>query len=1386
MSVTFLEVIDNLGGSIPWKRWWIPSGFEPRIENGLLIDPDGRYARFLNPDVLVLPDLDDTRCAVLLGDSGSGKSDELEKEARRLRGARASVVHRDLGCYPDWASLRADVFEAEAVREWAAAESGELVLLLDGFDEAFVTVRRLADGISRELRRLPYQRLSLRIAARHSAWPDRLSSDLRSVWPESFANLSLCPLSASDIALAARTVLQDDGTFVREVIEHDVGALASRPIGLRLLLLATRAEGRLPSDRLTLYRRGTEALVMEASPRRREDRDDGPPVARRVRAAEDLAAVSLLSGRTKITRRRDPLANDPASLTVDEVSADSHADLEAVWDSGLMTGLGPTITWAHRSLAEYLGARRLAQLGARAALRLISDPEEPDRVVPQLAGVATWLAAMEPAVFRVLADGEPELLLTPDLALRSHEERATLAGSLIGSLRAGVPPTGRRYYRGLTYPELAEELRPLITDTSRPHWVRREAIKIVADNGIRELDDPLVGLIETTSAAHGPHDYGEDVSLASWAALALEGVADEILVGRLTAIAADATCPAALRAHVLDLLWPKLGAAGVLARVPTDLMRSRSQLARTVAARLMAALESGEVDARVVLGWLDGHPAESHGNDRFDDLAGPVVLAVASSTPVDGDEWSMLGRFCARQAETGGRLFGWRENETDVLPADTRRRLAIATLIESCEGDKRADAFELRAAGLLRTDDLPWWFHRYGHRLDSGEPEERAAHAALTVLAVPDEATFTLAQEALTRHPALQRYVSEWFSPAHMTTYREHQERSARHDEEARRRAVDELFDRGRLHTALAASDWLGVVAELWRPTAIDDGSSRRHHHGVPLSRREPWATLDETEQLEAMTAAESFLAAPPETPGRQEADAAAAAFVLLADEAGDRLDDVPLKTLLSWLPAVLDLAGHHDAAIAMVAAVGTEFSAEVESVLLDRLRAESVGQYVTITDRFGAFATPGLTEELLRLAEGSSTHPQAMASLLQAALAQAPNEAAALALRIVRACPSSRPEPAEGQAVVVDDGDARAWLRAVHASVALLQSNVASAVFDDLLTIFRSNVPFAEDVVVRLDGPMRTRPLTALTPEQLARLYRWATESLPPRREYEPGVAYTVDPVEEFPDRVLAYLTTDPTPEKAGALDQLAEDTQDPWLCAAGRDAWQEIRSDRWTPMALPDVIEALADARRRVVAGPAHLATVVVEALDDLAEILRSDTGARREFWDRQRRTPLFTPKDEPDISDVLARRLRERLSNVVIRREVQLQPRLGNQAGEIPDIEVTVKLDSGDEVVVLLEVKANWHDEVRTALGSQLAERYLRGPRGRIGVYVVVWFAGEAWDSVDVRRKAARRSGSRDQLLRELHDRALALPVEGVLVHVRVLDLTLERDPVGPASS
>ncbi|MGW6769237.1 hypothetical protein ACWGBX_02305 [Streptomyces sp. NPDC055037] len=281
------------GDQLVWSRWWGPEQAETRLFGGVLLDPRDDYARFVNGHLKELRDFAACRALVLLGEPGTGKSSELEKEILRRRSSGQYVEPILLREFLTASEVREVV--RDAVTRWCEAGSpGDLTFAFDGFDEPLFAIGNLADVLERVLARLDTDRLRVLITSRRSMWRGRLETAFARWWPGSAsAALVLAPLTMREIRQAAATELTDPDGFVTWLKTAGVQLLAASPMMLRLLL-AAYAKGDMPTQRRHIYALGVEGLVAEANADRADRGREGPPLRKRLSAAKQLAAVSLL------------------------------------------------------------------------------------------------------------------------------------------------------------------------------------------------------------------------------------------------------------------------------------------------------------------------------------------------------------------------------------------------------------------------------------------------------------------------------------------------------------------------------------------------------------------------------------------------------------------------------------------------------------------------------------------------------------------------------------------------------------------------------------------------------------------------------------------------------------------------------------------------------------------------------------------------------------------------------------------------------------------------------------------------------------------------------------------------------------------------------------
>ncbi|MCU0633469.1 MAG: hypothetical protein MUE41_01245 [Gemmatimonadaceae bacterium] len=261
-------------------------------------------------------------------------------------------------------------------------------------------------------------------------------------------------------------------------------------------------------------------------------------------------------------------------------------------------------------------------------------------------------------------------------------------------------------------------------------------------------------------------------------------------------------------------------------------------------------------------------------------------------------------------------------------------------------------------------------------------------------------------------------------------------------------------------------------------------------------------------------------------------------------------------------------------------------------------------------------------------------------------------------------------------------------------------------------------------------------------------------------------------------------------TDEAIAELQRIqAELPQYDWLAFSVARAREQTGRAAWRPVAPLDLFN-LADQRaRRLVRDQDELLELVVESLGRYQRELQGDIPAVVDLWDYSSKSAP-QPRDEGHFADHVARFLRKDLADRSVAVGCELVVRRGGK-GRAPglrtDITITAAIAGdgaaglrahpvGELVAVVVEVKGSWHEEVLSAMRTQLVDRYLREHAGtRRGIFLVGDYTCEAWvDSATKRRSAAL--GGVTTLRTQLQQQADELSQGGVRVRAVVLDTSL----------
>ena len=175
-------------------------------------------------------------------------------------------------------------------------------------------------------------------------------------------------------------------------------------------------------------------------------------------------------------------------------------------------------------------------------------------LIPPLAIIGAWAASLSPELRTSLIATDPWTLLRGDLSKWAATDLAALVDSLLGWVEQG---RHFEYFFGITetyerlkHPDLADQLRAVITDRNRKPLTRRMALAIAERCELKELQPELLRAVQ---------DRTEDPIVRAAAVAALRRCGDGAAPGQVLAILQNdpGTDPdTEIRGCALDLLWP--------------------------------------------------------------------------------------------------------------------------------------------------------------------------------------------------------------------------------------------------------------------------------------------------------------------------------------------------------------------------------------------------------------------------------------------------------------------------------------------------------------------------------------------------------------------------------------------------------------------------------------------------------------------------------------------------------------------------------------------------------------------------------------------------------------------------------------------------------------
>lgn len=1383
-----------------WERFW--SLREEAIDlsdGGFLSDPDSKWGKYYNPNLVNFEHFAGVPCAALLGEPGIGKSWSLNHYSATLRSSLTNnekLVYLDLRSFGNEQRLVAELFESADFEAWREGD-GIMHVCLDSLDECLLRIDNVAALLADELPKQPTDRLRLRIACRTVPWPMILEKACVRLFKD-FKAYEMAPLRRVDVRRAVeQSGVENADRFMARIQELDITSLAIKPVTLKFLISTYLRDGDFPKNHVELYERGCRVLCEETNESRIGSGRRGQlSLDERLAVASRIAAVTQLGKRfaifTGIQAEGMPIEDVAlADLTGgveyarNEIPVSVDA-LREVLDTGLFSSRGANrIGWAHQTYAEFLAAyyctnRKMPIQQIRALL--FHPADQARRLVPQLREVAAWMSVMSPEILASVADSDPEALLGAAAASLSDIQRAKVIDSMLQQASQGRALHLRWglvwLFKKLKHPNLAEQIRPYLNDAAKPMSARYVAVDIARACGVEALGPHLAEIALDASCEQRFRDA---------AAAAAAEVQDSKVRARLRPLAfgqAGEDPDDELKGSGLKALWPDLISAPELFALLTPPKNPNlgglysSFMYDHVVPKMKVE------DIPVAVEWFSKQGHRQHVIGPIDGLMNRVIQLAWDNLREPNVARGYASAIISRVKLYDDLVSGEEQVEfaKKVQSDPERRRVVWKELIPQLRVDQVVSLITSRVL-LITAGDFDWFVER----LVSGTSVSAEVEAKLVRFTFDsrNKAHCEKLYNACQANAILNAECGNFFSAVPLDSAEAEQLREAlRQEKEWKTPKLLQPTPSERVQSDLQRIE-AGQMA-YWVQLALDltlEPTSRNYSYDVELnlSATPGWKAADTGTRERILCAATRYLHdGDPEndkwfgtrnTPYTAISGIHALALLMVARN--ESLNQIPPAVWAKWVPVILTFPFGHSKEVNVQSGLLKLAYGLLPEEVINRIQQlieakNSSDDHLFLAREVEICWDDRMGNALLAEAKNPQLKAHILSSILDLILPRRVEGAREFAESLV--------DP-----LLLDAQPERS--KAITAAQALLKYT-DDAGWGRIWPIFLKRKEIGREIVesASFSDVGHGSFITKLSESQLGELYLWMVENYP-YAERKTGFGF-VGPggtALMLRDGILEHLKKRAAFAACEAIRNVMEKLpQYTWLNYHLEEAEALARAATWQPVTIGEFLSLALDRDRRFVETGTQLTDVVLESLDRLHAKLRDELPASRDLWNN--RKDLWWPKDEQDLADYVARHLSEDLKSrgIIVNREVQIRRGIGDGTGQRTDVHVDAVIpgaqaENYERTYLIVEVKGNWNAELATAMETQLRDRYLKENKCGDGIYLAGWFTCTKWDDADSRKKQCS-----PMTLEEAKNRfslqAIGLSGGGFQIKSYVLDVSL----------
>ncbi len=903
----------------------------------------------------------------------------------------------------------------------------------------------------------------------------------------------------------------------------------------------------------------------------------------------------------------------------------------------------------------------------------------------------------------------------------------------------------RNSYRKLNHPFLLCQLEEALNSTTLPEEAKIEALHIIKETRLWGLLPKLtqIALTETLStnyreeAADLIAEYGDDVLKAQLRPLALEPCA---------------TDPEnELRAAGLKACWPKFLTAKELFSSLVEDDNSISDYGEFLSDHLINNLAIE--DLPIALAWAGEQP-ESHNYPR-DPYQGLISRIFEKSVPhldnpvtLDAFCEAIIKRLRKHDFGTGGNVeyFNHRFSSNPQL----RHMLLEGIAAHIIDPSRDTLLFTRWGIKIAIPEDIEWLAERVRQSQSVGL--RKTFSHAIRWLFRPNNSTtidtiLTTAEVSL----ELKEAMGAWLEPCILASENSQKAKTEFYQEReftakyANPRSVKPISPLPSAHidTLLDLFE-AGDIDAWWKllnwTQANDDGTQVQKNYRMDIREFPGWKNASEIRKGRMLQAAKQYVIF-----GDQNIDewfhkknityfpatAGVRALVLLQEEAPDIYASFKHSEWARWTATILHLPAYDEteAYRELVTASLRHSPGEVVRWVIKCIENENrYYDSLMVLHKLPIPFPPTLRSVLLTLVTDRKLKAGCTCEILSRLIEQNDVEA----IRYVRSIMPKRPPKCKKERkfiialapLLLEHGNNDDWKNI--RSLITVDNTFGKALFEGCW--FDNH---------RQDSPPVLRNLTA---SDLSHLWEWMLCQYPmeddPNRS-RGGTVTTRWAMANLRDGILSRLAKSGTIEACEELLRLVDAHPNvkglPYILGHARD---EMRRNTWTPPSPEIFFKMTENTRNRLVQNSDQLLEVVCETINDLQGKLHGETPAAPFLWDGDK------PKEEEKLSDWIKIELDSifRHQGIILGREVQIHLKDRTDI-HIDAVTQDAKTKAFDRIKVIIEVKGCWHPEIKTAMQTQLIERYLTHNDCTHGIYLVGWYMCDFWSKKDPRHRKVK---------------------------------------------